>query len=149
MTSNGHNVEILLTEDNPNDVELTMRALRKHNLANKVFVVKDGEEALEFIFATGRYSGRGVDSPPKVIFLDLKLPKVSGIEVLRKIKSDERTKAIPVVVVTSSQESKDIKECYALGVNSYIQKPIEFENFVGAISGAGLYWLVINKNAHQ
>jgi len=137
--------EVLLVEDDPNDAELTLRALKKHNLANKVYVVADGEEALEFIFATGKYADRNLDFPPKVIFLDLKLPKVSGIEVLRKIKSDEKTRLIPVVVVTSSQESQDVKECYALGVNSYIQKPIEFENFVNAISEAGLYWLVINK----
>src|SRR5258706_8915482 len=145
-TTNINDVEILLTEDNPNDVELTLRALQKHNLANKVYVVKDGAEALDFIFATGQYSSRNINLPPKVIFLDLKLPKVSGIEVLRKIKSDDKTKTVPVVVVTSSQESQDIQECYKLGVNSYIQKPIEFDNFVKAISDAGLYWLVINKS---
>ncbi len=146
MATNINDVEILLTEDNPNDVELTLRALQKHNLANKVYVVKDGEEALDFIFATGQYSTRNINLPPKVIFLDLKLPKVSGIEVLRKIKSDDKTKSVPVVVVTSSQESQDIQECYKMGVNSYIQKPIEFDNFVKAISDAGLYWLVINKS---
>lgn len=143
--TNTPNYEVLLVEDDPNDAELTLRALRKNNLANMVFVVRDGEEALDYIFATGKYSGQGINIPPKVIFLDLKLPKVSGLEVLRKIKSDERTKSIPVVVVTSSQESKDVRECYRLGVNSYIQKPIEFENFVKAISEVGLYWLVINK----
>lgn len=141
--------EILLVEDDPNDAELTLRALNKHNLANKVFVVKDGEEALEFIFATGRYVTRDITVPPKVIFLDLKLPKVNGIEVLKKVKADERTKYIPIVVVTSSKEPRDMQECYALGVNSYIQKPIEFENFVTAISEAGLYWLVVNKTLHQ
>jgi len=141
--------EVLLVEDDPNDKELTLRALKKHNLANKVFTVSDGEEALEFIFATGRYAGRDIKIPPKVVFLDLKLPKVSGMEVLRKIKSDDRTKFIPVVVVTSSRESQDIEECYKLGVNSYIQKPIEFENFVSAISDAGLYWLLINKSPHS
>jgi two-component system, response regulator len=140
------NIEVLLVEDNPNDVELTLRALQKHNLANNVYTVKDGEEALEYIFCTGRYSGRDISFPPKVIFLDLKLPKVSGLEVLRKIKSDDKTKAIPVVVVTSSQESQDIQECYKLGVNSYIQKPIEFDNFVKAISDVGLYWLAVNKS---
>ncbi len=140
--------DVLLVEDDQNDAELALRALKKNNLANNVFVVSDGEEALEFIFATGRYSTRDIAVPPKVIFLDLKLPKVSGIEVLRKIRSDEKTKFIPVVVVTSSQESQDIKECYALGVNSYIQKPIVFEDFVNAISAAGLYWLVINKSLH-
>ena len=141
--------EVLLVEDNPNDVELTLRAFKKSNLENKVHVVKDGEEALEFIFATGRYPDRDINFPPKVILLDLKLPKVSGIEVLRKIKSDERTRTIPVVVVTSSQESQDIEECYKLGVNSYIQKPIEFENFVKAISDVGLYWLMVNKSPHH
>ena len=149
MTQDINAYEILLVEDDPNDAELTLRALKKRNLANKVFLVKDGEEALEFIFATGRYASRDISVPPKVIFLDLKLPKVSGIEVLKKVKSDERTKYIPVVVVTSSQESRDMQECYKLGVNSYIQKPIEFENFVTAISEAGLYWLVVNKTLHQ
>src|SRR5688572_7073623 len=145
MTDLPNEVEILLIEDNPNDVELTMRALKKNNLGNKVFAVHDGEEALEFIFATGRYAGRNINVPPKVIFLDLKLPKISGIEVLQKIKADEKTKTIPVVVVTSSQETHDIQECYKYGVNSFIQKPIEFDNFVKAISDAGLYWLIINK----
>jgi len=140
--------EVLLAEDNPNDVELTLRAFQKSNLQNKVHVAKDGEEALEFIFATGRYADRDINFPPKVVLLDLKLPKVSGIEVLRKIKGDERTRTIPVVVVTSSQESQDIEECYKLGVNSYIQKPIEFENFVKAVTDVGLYWLLVNKSPH-
>lgn len=143
---NLNEVEILLVEDDPNDAALTLRALQKHNLANKIYQVKDGEEAVDFIFATGRYSTRDVDLPPKVIFLDLKLPKLNGLEVLQKIKSDEKTKLIPVVVVTSSQEEKDLQECYRLGVNSFIQKPIAFENFIKAISDAGLYWLVINKS---
>jgi len=146
MAQNLNGVEILLVEDSPNDVELTLRALQKNNLANKVYTVKDGEEAIEFIFATGQYATRDINFPPKVVFLDLKLPKISGIDVLKKIKSEEKTKTIPVVVVTSSQESQDIKECYALGVNSFIQKPIEFDNFVKAISDAGLYWMVINKS---
>lgn len=137
--------EVLLVEDNPNDAELTLRAFKKHNLENKVFVVKDGEEALDFLFATGQFAGRDTNVHPKVVFLDLKLPKISGIEVLRKLKSDEKTKRIPIVVVTSSQEEQDIKECYELGVNSYIQKPIEFDNFVKAIAEAGLYWVVTNK----
>jgi CheY-like chemotaxis protein len=149
MNKNYSECEVLLVEDDPNDSELTLRALEKHKLANKVYVVRDGEEALEFIFATGRYTDRNVSIPPKVVFLDLKLPKVNGLEVLRKIKSEEKTKTIPVVVVTSSQESQDVAECYKLGVNSYVQKPIEFENFVKAISDAGLYWLVINKTLHQ
>jgi two-component system, response regulator len=138
--------EILLVEDSPNDVELTMRAFKKRNLANKVFTVSDGEAALEYIFATGRYKDRNINIPPKVILLDLKLPKVNGLEVLQKIKSDERTKSIPVVVVTSSQEEVDLKECYKLGVNSYIQKPVNFDEFVAVLSEAGLYWMVINKN---
>ena len=146
MTTNYVYYEVLLVEDNPNDVELTLRAFTKNNLENKIFVVKDGEEALEFVFATGRYADHNINMPPKVILLDLKLPKVSGIEVLKKIKSDERTKRIPVVVVTSSQEQQDVTECYALGVNSYIQKPIEFDKFIKAISDVGLYWLVINKS---
>ena len=146
MTTDLNEVEILLVEDNPNDIALTMRALQKNNLANKVYTVKDGEEALEFIFATGQYAHRDVNFPPKVIFLDLKLPKVDGLEVLKKIKSVEKTKTIPVVVVTSSQETQDVEECYKLGVNSFIQKPIEFEGFVKAISDAGLYWMVLNKS---
>ncbi|HWY80013.1 MAG TPA: response regulator [Candidatus Sulfotelmatobacter sp.] len=146
MTANINECDILLIEDNPNDAELTLHALKKNNLANNIFVVKDGEEAIDFIFATGQYTNRNINFPPKVVFLDLKLPKVSGIEVLRKFKSNEKTKTIPVVVVTSSQETQDIQECYTLGVNSYIQKPIEFDNFVKAISEVGLYWLVINKS---
>lgn len=148
MNGNYKECDILLVEDDPNDAELTTRALNKNNLANRVFLVTDGEEALEFIFSTGKYSDRDPHFPPKVIFLDLKLPKMSGIEVLRKVKSDPVTKTIPIVVVTSSQESNDVKECYTLGVNSYVQKPIEFENFVKAICEAGLYWLVINKPLH-
>lgn len=146
MTTNLNEVEILLVEDDPNDAALTLRALEKHKLENKLYVVKDGAEALSFIFATDAYSSRDIKLPPKVIFLDLKLPKVSGVEVLEKIKSDERTKTIPVVVVTSSQEPQDIEACYKLGVNSFIQKPIEFNAFVQAISEAGLYWMILNKS---
>ncbi len=137
--------EILLVEDNPSDAELTMRAFKKRNLANKVFHVSDGAEALEYIFATGKHADRNVNVPPKVILLDLKLPKVNGIEVLKKIKSDDRTKSIPVVVLTSSREDTDLKECYKLGTNSYIQKPVDFDKFVEVLSEAGLYWLVLNK----
>lgn len=137
--------EILLVEDNPSDAELTIRALKGKNFANSLYWVKDGEEALEYIFCTGRYSGRDINIPPKVILLDLKLPKVNGLEVLAKIKADIRTKTIPVVVVTSSQENSDLKECYALGVNSYIVKPVDFGHFVEALSTVGLYWLAINK----
>ncbi len=143
--TNYNEVEILLVEDNPDDVELTLRALKKHNLANKVYIVNDGAEALEYIFATGKYADRDISKPPKVILLDLKLPKVNGLEVLEKIKSDERTKTIPVVVVTSSKEDQDLKKCYALGVNSYLQKPVDFDSFVNVLSEAGLYWLIINQ----
>jgi two-component system, response regulator len=141
----GNEVEILLVEDNPSDAELTKRALKKNNLANRVFHVKDGEEALEFIFAKGAYSGRSIENTPRVILLDLKLPKVNGIEVLQQIKADERTKNIPVVVLTSSREDSDLAKCYELGVNSYIVKPVEFDNFVKAISDLGFYWLLLNQ----
>jgi len=138
-------VEILLVEDNTNDVELTLRALQKHNLGNKVFVVKDGAEALDFMFAAGPYSGRKIEKPPKVVLLDLKLPKVDGIEVLRRLKKDARTQHIPVVMLTSSQEERDIVETYNLGVNSYIVKPVDFSNFVHAVSELGIYWRSLNK----
>ena len=137
--------EILLVEDNPNDVELTLRALQKQNLANKVFVVKDGAEALDFMYGTGAYAQRKIDNLPKVVLLDLKLPKVDGIEVLRKIKSDPRTKNTPVVMLTSSEEDRDVLETYRLGVNSYIVKPVDFSNFVHAVSEMGIYWGILNK----
>jgi two-component system, response regulator len=143
---NGHNaVEILLVEDNPQDAELTLRALRKHNLANQVVHVTDGKEALDFIFARGAYSHRDVEEGPRVVFLDLKLPKVDGLEVLRAIKEDPRTRAVPVVVLTSSSEETDIVESYQLGVNSYIVKPVDFDKFVDAVSRMGLYWLLLNE----
>lgn len=138
-------IEILLVEDNPNDIELEMRAFKKHNLANKVFAVKDGAEALDYLFGTGAYRGRDLTENPKVILLDLKLPKVDGLEVLRRIKADARTKAIPVVILTSSKEERDLAECYELGVNSYITKPIEFDQFVQVAAELGLYWLLLNK----
>ncbi len=138
-------VDVLMVEDNPNDAELIMRALGKINFANKIYWVKDGEEALEFVFCMGKFSDRSITDPPKVIFLDVKLPKVNGLEVAAKIKSDERTKMIPLVIVTSSQEESDLKEAYNRGVNSYIVKPIEATNFVKSLSEAGLYWLVVNK----
>jgi CheY-like chemotaxis protein len=141
-------VEILLVEDNPNDVELTLRALQKQNLARKVFVVKDGVEALEFIFATGAFSNRNIEHHPKVILLDLKLPKVDGIEVLRRIKADDRTKHTPVVMLTSSQEDRDVIDTYKLGVNSYIVKPVDFNNFVRSVSELGIYWGTLNKVPH-
>lgn len=138
-------IEVLLVEDNPNDAELTTRALKKHNLANRLLHVKDGEEALEYIFGTGRYAGHNVAIFPKVVLLDLRLPKVDGIEVLRRVRNDERTKAMPVVVLTSSPEDKDRIASYQLGVNSYVVKPVEFENFSKAVTELGLYWLLLNK----
>lgn len=138
-------VEILLIEDNPSDIKLTLKALQKHNLANKVTVLKDGAEALDFLFAEGEYADRDNKEMPKVIFLDLKLPLVDGIEVLRKIKFEETTKKIPVVVLTSSKESRDIDECYKLGVNSYIVKPLDFEKFLDSVSNLGLYWVLMNE----
>jgi two-component system, response regulator len=142
---NVDDVEILLVEDNPYDAELTLRALKKHNIANQIVHVKDGAEALDFIFATGAYSHRKIENVPRVVLLDLKLPKVDGIEVLRAMKSDDRTKQIPVVVLTSSAEDRDRVETYKLGVNSYIVKPVEFENFIKAVSEVGFYWLLLNK----
>ncbi|MEW6601455.1 MAG: response regulator [Nitrospirota bacterium] len=138
-------IEILLVEDNPTDAELTTRELQKKNIANKIHWVKDGAEALEYVFCTGKYSDREINHVPRVILLDLKLPKVSGIEVLRKIKADERTKHVPVVVLTSSKEEPDVKTCYDLGVNSYIVKPVEFEGFVKAVQELGLYWILLNE----
>jgi two-component system response regulator len=138
-------VEILLVEDNPADVELTLRALKKHNLANKVHTVNDGAEALDYIFATGAYAHRKIENAPTVVFLDLKLPKVNGLEVLRKIKVDKRTKMIPVVVLTSSAEERDIVESYKLGVNSYIEKPVDFDKFLNSVQELGFYWVLLNK----
>ncbi|CAG0953568.1 Response regulator rcp1 [Anaerolineae bacterium] len=138
-------VEILLVEDNPADAELALRALQKHKLANQVIVCSDGEEALDFLFARGKFSDRRIENGPKVILLDLKLPKIDGLEVLRAIKNDPRTRLFPVVVLTSSNQDKDIAECYALGVNSYIIKPVDFEKFVTAVRDIGLYWLLLNQ----
>ena len=138
-------VEILLVEDNPNDVELTLHAFKAHNLANRIEVVRDGAEALEFVFCTGAYAYRRIEDGPKVVLLDLKLPKVDGLEVLRRVKSDPRTRAIPVVVLTSSREERDIVESYELGVNSYIVKPVNFEQFTEAVRSLGLYWLLLNQ----
>ena len=136
--------EILLVEDNPNDVELALRALRKQNLDNKVFVVRDGAEALDFIFAAGPYSTRKMAPRPKVVLLDLKLPKIDGIEVLRRMKADERTSNIPIVMLTSSQEERDVAESYKLGVNSYIVKPVDFEQFSDSMKQLGLYWMLLH-----
>ena len=137
--------EILLVEDNPDDAELTLSSLKKNNLANKVHLVEDGEEALNFLFAKGRYSERKIQEKPKLILLDLKLPKVDGLEVLQKIKQDEKLKTIPVVVLTSSREESDIIKSYRVGVNSYIVKPVDFDKFTKSVSDLGLYWLVLNQ----
>lgn len=138
-------VEILLVEDNPADAELTMRALKKNNLANHVMRVSDGEEALDFLFARGAFSERKVENGPKLILLDLKLPKLNGLEVLRAIRSDPRTLVFPVVMITSSKEEQDIVTSYRLGVNSYIVKPVDFEKFVAAVREVGMYWLLLNQ----
>ncbi len=143
MTSN--EVEILLVEDNPEDVELTLHALRQEKLANRVEVVRDGEEALDFLFCRGSYASRSFEEPPHVVLLDLKLPKVDGMEVLREVKVDPRTKAIPVVILTASREERDLVNGYHLGANGYIQKPVGFEEFRSIVKQLGLYWLVVNE----
>ena len=138
-------VHILLVEDNPADVELTLHALRNGNLRNRIHVARDGEEALDFLFCRGAYARRSFERAPKLVLLDLKLPKVDGMEVLRELKSDRRTKAIPVVILTSSKEEKDLVNGYQLGANSYIQKPVDFSQFRDAVKQLGLYWLVVNE----
>ncbi len=138
-------VDILLIEDNPNDVELTLRALKKVNVANAILVLSDGAEALDYLFARGVHQGRNRIDVPKVVLLDLKLPKIGGLEVVRGIKSDPVLKNIPVVVLTSSKEERDIIESYSLGVNSYIVKPVDFEKFVDAVAQLGMYWVLLNQ----
>jgi CheY-like chemotaxis protein len=138
-------VEILIVEDNPRDAELTLRALKKNNLANNILVAKDGAEALDFFFCHGKFEKRSFTNPPKVVLLDLKLPKVNGLEVLKIVKGDKRTSHIPIVVVTSSKQEPDMKEAYALGVNSYVVKPVDFDQFINAMSSLGLYWLLVNE----
>jgi CheY-like chemotaxis protein len=140
-----HAMDILVVEDNPQDLELTLRALRKAHVSNHIQVARDGAEALDYIFCTGPFAGRNIVNGPKVVVLDLKLPKVDGLQVLKKIKGDERTKSIPVVVLTSSKEQQDIIESYRLGVNSYIVKPVEFEGFAEAVGKLGMYWLLLNQ----
>lgn len=140
-------VDILLVEDSASDAEMTIAALKENKLANKLLHVRDGAEALDYIFGKEKYAGRSVTNRPKVILLDLKMPKVSGIEVLHAIRDDERTKTIPVVILTSSKEDPDIKRCYALGANGYVVKPVEFEAFQKAISGLGLFWMIINQHS--
>ena len=138
-------VEILLVEDSPEDVELTCRALKKANLGNHIHIARDGEEALEFIFCESRHADRNIENTPRLILLDLKLPNVDGLEVLQRLKGDPRTKHIPIVVLTSSQEHADIVKSYQVGVNSYIVKPVNFESFAKAVQEAGLYWLLLNQ----
>ncbi len=137
-------VEILLVEDNPHDVELALHALHKNNFSNRLHVVRDGAEALDFIFGTGPYADRSVNEAPKVVLLDLKMPKVDGLEVLKRVKADPRTRMIPVVVLTSSREESDIVASYQLGANSYIVKPVDFQQFTEAVRQLGLYWLLLN-----
>lgn len=136
--------EILLVEDNSSDAMLTIMALKEANIANDIVHVKDGQEALDYLFCTGKYAPRSENLKPSLILLDLKMPKIDGIEVLRKIKTDEKTRSIPIAVFTASQEDPDAKECYRLGVNSYIKKPLDFESFIKVIKEAGLYWLLLN-----
>jgi two-component system response regulator len=139
-------IEVLLVEDNINDAELTIRELKKHNMANNLVHVRNGRDALLFVFAEGKYANlRDVQNTPKVILLDIQMPKVNGIEVLQKIKSDPRTSSIPIVILTSSKESPDIQKCYAVGANSYIVKPVNFESFAEAIKNLGFYWLLMNQ----
>jgi len=138
-------IDILLIEDNPNDAELTIRALKKNHVANKVHLITDGAEALEFFFGTGKYEGRDITSTPKVVILDLKLPKVDGLEVLKRVKADEQLKVIPIVVLTSSKEECDVVESYKLGANSYIVKPVDFNKFAESIKDLGMYWLLLNE----
>jgi len=145
MANDNNTVEILLVEDNPRDVDLTLRAMKKRNLANKMHVVRDGQAALDYIFGENEYADRDVNHQPKVVLLDLKLPKIDGLEVLRRLKGDERTKVIPVVVLTSSDQEKDMVESYRLGVNSYIQKPVDFDKFLDCVAELGLYWLLLNR----
>ena len=138
-------LEILLVEDSPADIELTLHSLRRNNLANRVHVVRDGEEAIDYLFCRGAYSDRSFEEAPRLVLLDIKLPKVSGLEVLRQLKSDPLTKAIPVVILTSSREDQDIVNGYHLGVNSYLQKPVDFDRFREIVRQLGLYWVVVNE----
>jgi two-component system response regulator len=146
MNSEIQSLEILLVEDNIDDAGLVIRALKKSNLGNNLIHLSDGAEALDFLFAKGKFSDRKIEDSPKIILLDLKMPKIDGLQVLRAIKEDERTKIIPVIIMTSSKEDKDILECYKLGVNSYVVKPVGFENFSKAVVDLGFYWLLINQS---
>jgi two-component system, response regulator len=148
MESAMDNVDILLVEDNGNDAELTMRSLKKISLANRLHWVKDGAEALDFLFCTGAHAGRDPNALPRLVLLDIKLPKIDGVEVLRRLKTDARTRSIPVVILTSSAEERDVIESYKLGVNSYIVKPVDFSRFVQVVADVGLYWMITNKAPH-
>lgn len=141
------NVDLLLVEDNPYDAELTLYALRSRNFANSIYHVRDGQEALDFIFAEGRYAERKNAKPPKLVLLDLKMPKLNGVEVLQELKMHANTKTIPVVMLTSSSENIDIDRCYNLGVNSYVVKPVEFDAFSKAVAELGFYWMLLNKTS--
>ena len=143
---NMHDVDILLVEDSPDDAELAVHALRKEKLANSIFIAHDGEEALDFIFCRKTFSARSFDTPPKLILLDLKLPKVDGMQVLKAIKAEPRTKTIPIVILTSSKEERDLISSYGLGVNSFIQKPVDFDQFRATVKNVGLYWMVTNQS---
>lgn len=145
MINNFNAVQILIVEDNPNDAEMTLRALKKHNLVNEVYVAEDGQEALDFVFGDGKFEERNISLPLKVIFLDLQLPKISGLEVLKRIKSDPKTKQLPVVIVTSSKEDPDIKAAYELGANGYVVKPVDFNDFIKVMQNTGLFWLLVNE----
>lgn len=141
-----HLIEILLVEDNPNDAELSLYALRKHRIANRVHHSRDGAEAIDYLFGEGAYRGKNIEETPKVVLLDLKLPKVDGLAVLKRIKSDPRTRHIPVVILTSSSEERDIVNCYRLGANSYLVKPIDFEQFSESVRQLGFYWVQLNES---
>jgi two-component system response regulator len=145
MNAEMHDIEILLVEDSAEDAHLVVRALKKNNLGNNILHLQDGAEALDFIFAKGKFEGRKVEDKPRLILLDLKMPKVDGLQVLKAIKMDERTSSIPVVIMTSSRHDKDLEESYKLGVNSYVVKPVSFENFARAVADLGIYWLMVNQ----
>jgi CheY-like chemotaxis protein len=148
MTTSDQPAEILLVEDDPNDLELTLHALRRHDFAGQIQVVRDGAEALDFMFCTGHYAGRDPRHRPRLVLLDLRLPKMTGLEVLQHLKSDERTRTMPVVVLSSSREDRDIAESYRLGVNSYVVKPVDFEQFRRTVQQVGLYWTTLNQAPH-
>ena len=146
VVSNSQSKVVLLVEDNPDDVELTLRAFKKYNIMNEVVVASDGAEALDYLFCTGRYASRDTNNLPEIVLLDLKLPKVDGLEVLQRLRADERTKHLPVVILTSSNEERDLINGYKLGANSYVQKLVEFTQFSEAVGRLGIYWLLLNKS---